>query len=48
MAIAALARPRFFIPFLVVLTSLGLWLDSLGGLGLQLALSAVCCSSSAP
>lgn len=42
MAIAALARPRIFIPFLVVLTSLGLWLDSLGGLGLQLTLSAVC------
>jgi uncharacterized membrane protein YuzA (DUF378 family) len=39
--IAALARPRFFIPFLVVLTSLGLWLDSLGGLGFQITLSVV-------
>lgn len=40
-AIGVLERPRFFIPFLVVLTSLGLWLDSLSGLGWQLALSAV-------
>ena len=36
-----LERPHFFIPFLLVLTSLGLWLDSLGGLGWQVALSAV-------
>ncbi len=41
LAVVVLERPRFFIPFLVVLTSLGLWLDSLGGLGLQLTLSAV-------
>jgi hypothetical protein len=36
-----LERPHFFIPFLVVLTSLGLWLDSLGGLGWQITLSVV-------
>ncbi|MBM3697535.1 MAG: hypothetical protein FJW78_03515 [Actinobacteria bacterium] len=36
-----LERPRFFVPFLVVLTSMGLWLDSLGGIGWQIALSVV-------
>jgi len=41
MAVTVLERPRYFIPFLVVLTSLGLWLDSLGGLGWQIALSVV-------
>lgn len=41
MAVIVLERPRFFIPFLVVLTSLGLWLDSLGGLGWQITLSVV-------
>ncbi|MFM8828072.1 MAG: hypothetical protein ACKOGE_02145, partial [Actinomycetota bacterium] len=39
--VVVLERPRFFIPFLVALTSLGLWLDSLGGLGWQIALSVV-------
>lgn len=34
-------RPWVFIPFIVLLTMTGLWLDSLTGLGLQLALSAV-------
>lgn len=34
-------RPWVFIPFIVLLTMAGLWLDSLGGIGLQLALSAV-------
>ncbi len=34
-------RPWVFIPFIVLLTMAGLWFDSLGGLGLQLALSAV-------
>ncbi len=41
LAITGLARPRTFIPFLLVLTSLGLWLDSLGGLGWQIVLSVV-------
>lgn len=41
LAIRSLARPWFFIPFLLVLTSLGLWLDSLGGLGWQIVLSVV-------
>lgn len=41
MAVIVLERPHFFIPFLVVLTSLGLWLDSLGGLGWQITLSVV-------
>lgn len=36
-----LERPRYFIPFLVALTSLGLWLDSLGGMAWQITLSAV-------
>ena len=36
-----LGRPWAFIPFIVVLTTAGLWLDSLGGIGLQLVLSAV-------
>lgn len=40
-AVVVLERPRFFIPFLVVLTSLGLWLDSLGGIGWQVTLSVV-------
>ncbi len=40
-AVVVLERPRFFIPFLVVLTSLGLWLDSLGGIGWQIVLSIV-------
>lgn len=40
-ALVVLERPRYFIPFLVVFTSLGLWLDSLGGLGWQLVLSAI-------
>ncbi len=34
-------RPRVFIPGIVVLTTTGLWLDSLAGLGLQLVLSVV-------
>ena len=41
LAVIVLERPHFFIPFLVVLTSLGLWLDSLGGLGWQITLSVV-------
>jgi hypothetical protein len=41
LAITGLSRPRTFIPFLLVLTSLGLWLDSLGGLGWQIVLSVV-------
>ncbi len=39
--VAGLARPRVFIPFLVAFTSLGLWLDSLGGPGWQVLLSVV-------
>ncbi len=34
-------RPRVVIPFLVLLTSLGLWLDALTGTGWQLALSVI-------
>ncbi len=40
-ALLVLERPRYFIPFLVVFTGLGLWLDSLAGLGWQLVLSAI-------
>ncbi len=41
LALTVAERPRYFIPFLVVLTSLGLWLDSLGGIGWQITLSVV-------
>ena len=40
-ALVVLERPWLFIPFLLVFTSLGLWLDSLGGLPWQLTLSAI-------
>jgi len=40
-ALVVLERPRYFVPFLVVFTALGLWLDSLSGLGWQLVLSAI-------
>jgi hypothetical protein len=36
-----LERPRYFIPFLVAFTSLGLWLDSLAGIGWQIVLSLI-------
>ncbi len=38
---AAFQRPEVFVPFIVLLTMAGLWLDSLGGIGLQVALSVV-------
>ncbi len=40
-AVVMFERPRVVIPFLVLLTSLGLWLDALTGTGWQLALSVI-------